>query len=116
MDAVVEEKREIGISESAAKRVRELQQADGEDGQLLRVSVAAGGCSGFQYSFSLDNEVNEDDHIFEGHGIKVVVDDASLDLLAGSIVDFKVDLIGSYFLMENPNAESTCGCGSSFAV
>jgi len=82
----------------------------------LRVAVSGGGCSGFQYGFSLDNERNDDDLLYQKNGIEVIVDEVSLDFLKGSELDFKEDLIGSYFAMSNPNATSTCGCGTSFAV
>jgi iron-sulfur cluster insertion protein len=108
--------RQITISASAAKRIAELRDADGRPGLMLRVAVSGGGCSGFQYGFALDEAVNGDDRIYERDGIKVVVDETSLDLLAGSEVDFVRELVGSYFAMKNPNASSTCGCGSSFAI
>jgi iron-sulfur cluster insertion protein len=83
---------------------------------MLRITVSGGGCSGFQYGFSLDDQKNDDDRLFERDGVTVVIDEVSLDLLKGSEVDFVEDLIGSYFAIKNPNASSTCGCGSSFSV
>jgi iron-sulfur cluster insertion protein len=83
---------------------------------MLRITVSGGGCSGFQYGFSLDDQKNDDDRLFERDGVTVVIDEVSLDLLKGSEVDFVEDLIGSYFAIKNPNATSTCGCGSSFSV
>jgi iron-sulfur cluster insertion protein len=106
----------IFISDNAAKRIATLVEMEEKDGMRLRVSVSGGGCSGFQYGFSLDAEQNDDDLLFEKNGIEVVVDQTSLDFLKGSQVDFVEDLIGSYFSMNNPNATSTCGCGTSFAV
>ena len=106
----------ISISDSAAKRIAVLVEMEEKEGMRLRVAVSGGGCSGFQYGFSLDNEQNEDDLLFEKNGIEVVVDETSLDFLKGSELDFVEDLIGSYFSMKNPNASSTCGCGTSFAV
>lgn len=106
----------ISISESAAKRIGELRDQDGNPNLKLRVAVSAGGCSGFSYGFELDETINEDDRLFERDGITVVVDETSLDLLKGSELDYKQDLIGSYFQMANPNASVTCGCGSSFGV
>ncbi|MRG73600.1 iron-sulfur cluster insertion protein ErpA [Alphaproteobacteria bacterium HT1-32] len=108
--------RALTISQSAAKHVQKLIASEGDDNLMLRIAVSGGGCSGFQYGFSLDTDTGQDDLIFEGHGAKVVIDDMSLDLLAGSEVDYVEDLIGSYFSIKNPNASSTCGCGSSFAV
>jgi len=106
----------IAISDNAAKRIAALVAAEGKDGLRLRVSVSGGGCSGFQYGFSLDDAQGEDDVLFEKNGIEIVVDPVSLDFLKGSELDFVEDLIGSYFAMKNPNATSTCGCGTSFAV
>ncbi|PIW28880.1 MAG: iron-sulfur cluster insertion protein ErpA [Rhodospirillales bacterium CG15_BIG_FIL_POST_REV_8_21_14_020_66_15] len=106
----------ILISDSAATRIGQLRDMDGNPDLMLRVAVTAGGCSGFSYGFDLDDKVNDDDLVFEKNGIKVVVDETSLDLLKGSELDFKEDLIGSYFQMANPNANVTCGCGSSFGV
>lgn len=83
---------------------------------MLRVAVSGGGCSGFQYGFSLDDTRRADDSLFLRDGVGVVVDEVSLELLRGSEVDFVEDLIGSYFAIKNPNATSTCGCGSSFSV
>ncbi len=106
----------IGISDNAAKRIAVLVENEKVEGMRLRVAVSGGGCSGFQYGFSLDNEKNDDDLLFEKNGIEVVVDETSLEFLKGSELDYVEDLIGSYFSMTNPNATSTCGCGSSFAV
>lgn len=108
--------RAMGLTASAAKRIRELAAQDGNPDLMLRLSVTGGGCSGFQYNFTFDAAVNEDDHVFAAHGSKLVVDDTSLDLLAGAELDFVEDLMGSYFKVSNPNASSSCGCGTSFAV
>ena len=104
------------ISDNAAKRIAALVEMEATDGMRLRVAVSGGGCSGFQYGFSLDNEQKDDDLLFEKNGIEVVVDETSLEFLKGSELDYIEDLIGSYFAMSNPNASSTCGCGTSFAV
>lgn len=106
----------ITLTKSAAKRIRTLAEMEGNPGLMLRVQVSGGGCSGFQYGFSLDEQLNDDDRTFEREGVKVVVDETSLELLNGSELDFKEDLMGQYFQMSNPNASSTCGCGSSFAI
>ena len=82
----------------------------------LRVAVLAGGCSGFQYKFELDDAVQPDDLVVESGAARVLVDPASLDLLAGSELDYTDELMGSHFTVRNPNAKSACGCGTSFAV
>jgi iron-sulfur cluster insertion protein len=106
----------LSITESAAKRVTELISSDGSEGNMLRITVSAGGCSGFSYSFGLDDEQAEEDQIFEAHGVKVIVDEMSLEILGDSEIDFVEDLIGSAFKLSIPNATSSCGCGVSFAV
>jgi len=109
--------RTVILSESAAKRVKQLREKEGNAALQLRISVSGGGCSGFQYAFGLeDTDANDDDHLFECDGVVLRVDDVSLDLLAGSTVDFKNDLMGAYFAVENPNATSSCGCGTSFSI
>ncbi len=109
--------RRFAVTENSARRIAALsleEQAGGEP--MMRVAVLGGGCSGFQYKFDFDRSVNDDDHVFERDGVKVVVDDVSLDLLAGAQLDYKDELIGSYFAVENPNATASCGCGTSFAI
>ena len=108
--------RQVTLSESAARRIRELQAQDEFKGLFLRVAVSGGGCSGFQYGFSFDSERQEEDRTFQGHGVEVVIDDTSLDLLKGSEIDFVEEMVGAAFRIKNPNAASSCGCGSSFAV
>lgn len=108
--------RTLTVTERAARRIKALAAQEKSEGMMLRIAVSGGGCSGFQYGFSFDDAVSGDDLVFDGHGARVVIDDVSLDLLAGSEVDFVEDLIGSYFQINNPNASSSCGCGSSFAV
>ena len=107
---------EFSLTERAAKRVAWLIEQDSHAGLMLRVSVSGGGCSGFQYGFSFDDTVNPDDRTFRRDGVTAVVDEASLELLAGAQVDFVEELGGSSFQIKNPNATSSCGCGSSFAV
>lgn len=106
----------VTLSDSAVERLKVLGQEDGHVGQMLRVAVDGGGCSGFQYSFTFDDQVNGDDKVIEKDGISVVIDEMSWDYLAGSEIGYKQELIGSYFSIENPNAASTCGCGTSFAL
>jgi iron-sulfur cluster insertion protein len=108
--------RRVGMTESAAKRIAWLIAQEGDAGLMLRLSVSGGGCSGFQYGFSFDNTRQAEDHLFERDGVKMVVDETSLDLLAGAEVDYVEDLVGSSFQVKNPNATSSCGCGSSFAI
>ncbi len=108
--------RRVTMTGRAAARVADLIRAEGKDGLKLRLSVSGGGCSGFQYGFTLDDTTTEDDFVFGDGPVRLVIDNVSLDLLAGSEVDFVEDLVGSYFRVSNPNASSSCGCGSSFSV
>jgi iron-sulfur cluster insertion protein len=103
----------FAMSDQAAERIAEIV---GTEATPLRVSVLAGGCSGFQYRFELDPAVQPDDLVIEKGAAKVVVDPASLDLLAGAELHFNDALMGSYFSVRNPNATSSCGCGTSFSV
>jgi iron-sulfur cluster insertion protein len=106
----------IDISPAAARRIGQLVRAEGNDHLMLRIAVSGGGCSGFQYGFTLDDQRTVDDRVFEKDGVAVVVDDVSLGLLQGARLDYVEDLIGSFFALKNPNATATCGCGSSFSV
>ncbi len=108
--------RRLDLTASAVRRIATLLEDEPKDGIMLRVSVAGGGCSGFQYGFSFDDSVNEDDRVFAEGGVKMVVDDCSLDLLAGSAIDWVETLAGASFQVRNPNAASSCSCGSSFSV
>lgn len=108
--------RVLGLSASAARRVAELMRAEKNDGLMLRIAVSGGGCSGFQYGFSFDDTVRDDDLTFERDGVRVVVDDVSLDLLNGSEIDYVEELIGASFQVKNPNATASCGCGTSFSM
>jgi iron-sulfur cluster insertion protein len=107
--------RQIALTASAAKRIKVLNAQSGTD-QMFRITVSGGGCSGFQYEFKLDDQLNDDDLTFERDGSVLVTDETSLDLIAGSEVDFVDDLMGAYFQVNNPNAVSSCGCGTSFAI
>jgi iron-sulfur cluster assembly accessory protein len=102
------------VTERAAARIAEITAAQ-EPGMALRVAVLAGGCNGFQYRFDLDRAA-DDDLVVEQGGARVVVDPASLDLLAGAELDYADELMGSYFAVRNPQAKSACGCGTSFSV
>ena len=101
------------VTERAFHRLAEI--GAGDQGQALRVAVEGGGCSGFQYDIRLD-DVASDDLVLEGEGQKVVVDSVSLPFLAGATIDFTEELIGARFVIENPNATSSCGCGTSFSM
>jgi len=114
MDAVGE--RSIVVTENAAHRIAVLKIQEDADKAFLRIAVSGGGCSGFQYGISFDDERNADDFVFERDGIAVIVDDTSLDLLNGAEVDFVEDLMGASFQIRNPNAASSCGCGNSFSI
>ena len=101
------------MTDSAVAQVRELQAEKATEGQVLRILVEAGGCSGFEYGMSFDDQ-KDDDQLFESNGIKFLVDSTSLEYLDGSVVDFDDGLTGKGFEVRNPNASSTCGCGRSF--
>lgn len=106
----------VSLSERAAAKVQSLIAEEGDENLMLRLSVSGGGCSGFSYGFSLDGETTGDDKVFEFHGVKLVIDEMSLDLLGGSEIDYAEDLLASSFRINNPNASSTCGCGTSFSL
>ncbi|MFQ6018382.1 MAG: iron-sulfur cluster insertion protein ErpA [Kiloniellaceae bacterium] len=116
MDDTTAAERKIVLSERAAKRVAWLLAQEDRPGLMLRVTVAGGGCSGFQYGFSFDATVNADDRTFERDGVTAVIDEMSLELLAGSEIDYVEDLIGASFQVKNPNATASCGCGASFSI
>lgn len=101
------------VTDRAFERLSEI--GAGQEGQALRVAVEGGGCSGFQYEITLDVPA-QDDTVLEGRGEKVVVDSVSLPFLAGATIDFSEELIGARFVIENPNASSSCGCGTSFSM
>ncbi len=102
------------VTDRAFARIAEINEASGES-KALRVAVEGGGCSGFQYEITLD-EPAEDDMVLEGSGQKVVVDSVSLPFLTEAVIDFTEELIGARFTIENPNATSSCGCGTSFSM
>ena len=104
------------FSDTAVAKVKSLVDEEGNDKLMLRVYVTGGGCSGFQYGFTFDEELAEDDTVVTRDGAKLVVDAMSFQYLVGAIVDYKEGLEGSRFTVTNPNASSTCGCGMSFAV
>jgi iron-sulfur cluster insertion protein len=108
--------RAVALSASAARRVAVLREKEGNPALRLRLTVSGGGCSGFQYGFAFDAAVNDGDHVFTRDGVDLLVDDVSLDLIAGAEVDFVEDLMGASFQIRNPNATSSCGCGNSFSL
>ncbi len=104
----------VTITSSAADRVRDLIQNEGKTGAALRLYVAGGGCSGFNYGMSLEEEVDVDDQVVEVEGVKVLVDSYSAPYVKGAEIDYVDGLMGSGFTIHNPNAVSTCACGHSF--
>ena len=105
----------LTLTAAAAKRIGWIAQRQGKPA-ILRLTVEGGGCSGFQYKFDLTDALDNDDSVSETDGVRLVVDPVSLDLVAGSTVDFVESLGGASFKVENPNATAGCGCGSSFGV
>ena len=107
----------ITITDSAKEKIIDLLIDENDPSLKLRTFVQGGGCSGFQYGFTFDNEQNEDDFEFEISGdYKVLVDAMSMQYMTGAVIDYKEDLMGSSFSITNPNAQTTCGCGSSFSI
>ncbi len=106
----------LDFSKSAACKLKSLIDEENNPNLKLRVSVYGGGCSGFQYTFSLDENIGDDDRAVETDGVTLLVDNMSYQYLAGSEVDFMEGLEGAMFVVNNPNATSTCGCGSSFSI
>lgn len=106
----------VQLSARAARRVQALLAAEPDTALKLRVFVTGGGCSGLSYGFTFDDQAAEDDAVVEHHGITLVIDSLSYPYLSGAEVDYREDLQGAQFVVTNPNASSTCGCGNSFAV
>lgn len=106
----------ISLSGTAAAKVRELLLEQDKEGQVLRVYIQGGGCSGFQYGFNFEPSAASDDSLLERDGVTVAVDPMSYQYLIGAEVDYKEDLQGARFVINNPNATTTCGCGSSFSI
>lgn len=106
----------MNIKPNAVKRLQEIFAEDANPNNRLRVFVQGGGCAGFSYGFTFDEEQNEDDFEFALDGIKVLVDSMSMQYLQGADIDYQEELMGSSFVIDNPNAATTCGCGSSFSV
>jgi iron-sulfur cluster insertion protein len=106
----------INVSETAAAKISELLTEENKAGSGLRVFVQGGGCSGFQYGFTFDENIEDGDTCVENQGVKLVVDPMSYQYLMGAEIDYREDIQGAQFVIRNPNASTTCGCGSSFSV
>ena len=104
------------FTDSAANKVKQLIEEEGNENLMLRVFVSGGGCSGFQYGFTFDESIQDGDTKVENAGVTLLVDPMSFQYLTGAEIDYKEDLSGSQFVIRNPNATTTCGCGSSFSV
>lgn len=106
----------VNFTNDASLKVKELIEEEGDESLSLRVYITGGGCSGFQYAFAFENEIKEDDMVIKNNGVRLLVDSMSFQYLVGADVDYKDDVEGAYFIIRNPNAKTTCGCGSSFSV
>jgi len=115
-DSVTELAAPLVFSDSAANKVKQLIEEEGNPGLKLRVFVTGGGCSGFQYGFTFDEVQNEDDAAMEKNGVTLLIDPMSYQYLTGAEIDYQEGLEGAQFVIKNPNAQSTCGCGSSFSA
>ncbi|NKB38496.1 MAG: iron-sulfur cluster insertion protein ErpA [Gammaproteobacteria bacterium] len=104
------------FTDSAADKVRELIEEEANEALMLRVFISGGGCSGFQYGFSFDENITDGDTIVEKEGVKLLIDPMSIQYLTGAEIDYSEGLEGAQFVIRNPNAQTTCGCGSSFSV
>ena len=116
MNAIVEMPAPIIFSDNAAMKVAQLIEEEGNSDLKLRVFVQGGGCSGLQFGFSFDEVVNEDDTTMVKNGVQLLIDSMSYQYLVGAKIDYKDDLEGAQFVIKNPGATSTCGCGSSFSA
>ena len=106
----------LSFTDNAATKVKQLITEEGNENLNLRVFVSGGGCSGFQYGFTFDELINEDDTVMQKNGVKLLVDPMSFQYLIGAEIDYQENLQGAQFIIKNPGATSTCGCGSSFSV
>ncbi|MEO8186491.1 MAG: iron-sulfur cluster insertion protein ErpA [Burkholderiaceae bacterium] len=116
MNAMVEMPAPLVFTDAAAAKVKNLIEEEGNADLKLRVFVQGGGCSGFQYGFTFDEVVNEDDASMEKNGVTLLIDSMSYQYLVGAEIDYKEDLEGAQFVIKNPNSTTTCGCGSSFSA
>jgi len=116
MNAVTDMPDPLVFSDNAANKVRQLIEEEGNPELKLRVFVTGGGCSGFQYGFTFDEVQNDDDSVMEKNGVRLLIDPMSYQYLSGAEIDYSEGLEGAQFVIKNPNATSTCGCGSSFSA
>jgi Iron-sulfur cluster assembly accessory protein len=116
MNTVAEEIHPLNFTNAAALKVRELINEEGNAALMLRVFISGGGCSGFQYGFTFDENISEGDVVVENAGVKLLVDPMSFQYLTGAEIDYTEGLEGAHFVIRNPNATTTCGCGSSFSA
>ncbi|MBA4381035.1 MAG: iron-sulfur cluster insertion protein ErpA [Gallionella sp.] len=116
MNAVTEMQDPLLFTDNAANKVKQLIEEEGNADLKLRVFVSGGGCSGFQYGFTFDEVANEDDTVMSKNGVQLLIDPMSFQYLVGAEIDYTEGLEGSQFVIKNPNATTTCGCGSSFSA
>jgi iron-sulfur cluster insertion protein len=116
MNAVAEMPSPLVFTDNAASKVKQLIDEEGNPDLKLRVFVSGGGCSGFQYGFTFDEAINEDDTSMQKNGVTLLIDPMSLQYLGGAEIDYQEGAEGAQFVIKNPNATSTCGCGSSFSA
>jgi iron-sulfur cluster insertion protein len=114
--AMLAEEPALRFTDAAAGKVRELMAEEGDESLMLRVYISGGGCSGFQYGFTFEQALGDGDEVFENGGVKLLVDPMSFQYLMGAEIDYTEGLSGAQFVIRNPNASTTCGCGSSFSV
>lgn len=107
---------QVTITDSAYDKISDILLEENNPNVKLRTFVQGGGCSGFSYGFTLDEEQNEDDFVIEKNKVVILIDAMSMQYLQGATIDYKEELMGSSFVINNPNAQTTCGCGSSFSV
>jgi iron-sulfur cluster insertion protein len=111
-----DQERPLNFTDAAAHKVGQLIEQEGNPGLKLRVYIQGGGCSGFQYGFTFDEDTQDGDTAIENAGVTLLVDPMSVQYLMGAEIDYREDLSGAQFIIRNPNASTTCGCGSSFSV
>lgn len=116
MNAMTEQQDPLVFTDNAANKVKQLIEEEGNADLKLRVFVSGGGCSGFQYGFTFDEVANDDDTVLNKNGVQLLVDPMSFQYLVGAEIDYQEGLEGSQFVIKNPNATTTCGCGSSFSA
>jgi iron-sulfur cluster insertion protein len=116
MNAITEMQDPLLFTDNAANKVKQLIEEEGNADLKLRVFVSGGGCSGFQYGFTFDEVANEDDTVMSKNGVQLLIDPMSFQYLVGAEIDYQENLEGAQFVIKNPNATTTCGCGSSFSA